>query len=227
LAELLAWNFPPTMRLAKLDRGANLIWSITCADPRSSPAQAPLPVGASKKVVRLPSNTLAMVLPWLFHEPDVPMIAPANLADVTATIVTLAVPLTAPLAARTVADPAVAGAVYRPELLTEPVPLAIDHVNVGWVVSAAPNWSFAVAVNCCVALVLIDADAGLTAMLVSVWLTVTLTLLVVVSPPLSLIVTWKLYVPALVNVALELFDALVPLLPKVTAAGGDPVVAHV
>ena len=36
------------------------------------------------------------------------------------------------------------------------------------------------------------ALAGLTAMLVSVWLTVTLTLLVVVSPPVSVIVTVKL-----------------------------------
>ena len=62
---------------------------------------------------------------------------------------------------------------------------------------------------------------------VSVWFTVTFTLLVVESPSLSRIVTRKLYVPAFVNVAIVFFDALVPLALKVTAAGGVPVVAQV
>jgi len=38
-----------------------------------------------------------------------------------------------------VADPATAGAVYRPLLLTVPDPLAIDQVKPGWLASASPN----------------------------------------------------------------------------------------
>ena len=66
-------------------------------------------------------------------------------------------------------------------------------------------------------------------MLVSVWLTVTLfTLLVAVSPARFVIVTWKLYVPASLKVAVVLLAALVPLsAEKVTGAGGVPVVAQV
>ena len=47
------------------------------------------------------------------------------------------------------------------------------------------------AVNCCVAWLASAGTAGVTVMLVSVWFTVTVTLLVVDSPPSSVIVTWK------------------------------------
>ena len=56
---------------------------------------------------------------------------------------------------------------------------------------ALPNWSMPLAVNCCVAWLASAGAAGVTVMLVSVWFTVTLTLLVVDSPPASVIVTWK------------------------------------
>ena len=47
-------------------------------DARFIPAQSPFPVGASKKVLRFPSNTLAIVLPLLFQLPVVPMTAPVS-----------------------------------------------------------------------------------------------------------------------------------------------------
>ena len=61
----------------------------------------------------------------------------------------MAVPLTVPLLAVTVpllTD--VPGAVNSPSPLI--VPAVVPHVNVGCVVKATPNWSFPVAVNCCV-----------------------------------------------------------------------------
>ena len=64
-------------------------------------------------------------------------------------------------------------------------------------------------------------------MLVSVWPTVTLILLVVETPLESAMVTMNEYEPALVNVAVAIFAALLPLGEKVTAAGGVPVVAQV
>ena len=48
-----------------------------------------------------------------------------------------------------------------------------------------------VAVNCCVALSFTVADAGETAIVVSVWFTVTVTLLVTLSPPWSVMVAVK------------------------------------
>src|SRR4051812_27529432 len=54
----------------------------------------------------------------------------------------------------------------------------------------------------------------------------TLTLLVTLCTP-SEMVTTKSYVPALVNVAIVLLAAFVPLALKPTGAGGVPVVAHV
>ena len=87
----------------------------------------------------------------------------------TAITVRLAVPLTEPLLAWTVAEPLpVLGAVYRPELLIVPRPEANDHVNAGCVVRAFPNWSLAEAENCCVAPSATLALAGETAMLVGV-----------------------------------------------------------
>ena len=62
----------------------------------------------------------------------------------------VAVPLTVPLLAVTVALVAgVFGAVSSPVVLI--VPAVVAQVNVGCVASATPNWSFAVAENCCVA----------------------------------------------------------------------------
>ena len=108
--------------------------------------------------------------------------------------VTTAVPLTAPLVAWTVSPPLTEpGAVYKPEALTVPPapPEATDQVNDGWLASAWPNWSFAVAANDCVALSTIDTLAGSTTIAVSVWATVTVTLLVIVSELGSEMVTWK------------------------------------
>jgi hypothetical protein len=120
------------------------------------------------------------------------------------------------------------GAVYKPldETVAPPAVPLIDQDIAGWLVIAWPNWSRAVAANCWVALCATVALVGAMAILVSVWFTVTLTLLVVVALP-SEIVTRKLYTPARVNVAVEFFAALVPLAENVTAAGGVPVVDQV
>ena len=69
-------------------------------------------------------------------------------------------------------------------------PAVADQVVLPSVI-AAPNWSMPLAVNCCVAWLPSAGTAGVTVMLVSVWFTVTPTLLVVDSPPASVIVTWK------------------------------------
>jgi hypothetical protein len=100
--------------------------------------------------------------------------------------VTLAVPLTAPLEAVTVNGPPTVVAVKSPVPLIVPPP---DTVHVNAALITAPNWSRAVAVNSCVFPTATVAVAGVTVIDVSVWLTVTLTLLVVVSPPASRIVT--------------------------------------
>ena len=77
-------------------------------------------------------------------------------------------PLTVPLLAVTVAGLVVGvlGAVSRPVALI--VPAVVAQVNAGWVAIAAPNWSFAVAVYCCVPSIFSVADAGPTVMDVSV-----------------------------------------------------------
>src|SRR4051812_11293316 len=67
---------------------------------------------------------------------------------VRATTVTAAVPATPPAVARTVAEPAEPGAVYRPDAVIVPPPLGTDQVNDGGAARAAPNWSRAVAANC-------------------------------------------------------------------------------
>ena len=72
-----------------------------------------------------------------------------------------------------------------------PPPATTDQVHVGCVVNGLPNWSFSDAVNCWEAPAFRFADGGLIVLVVSVWLTVTLTLLVAVRPPGSAIVTWK------------------------------------
>ena len=83
----------------------------------------------------------------------------------------------------------VSGAVNSPLALM--VPALAVQVKLGCVARAAPNWSSATAVNCCTAPACRLADVGATTMDVSVWSTVTLTLLVAVKPPASVIVTWK------------------------------------
>ena len=60
-------------------------------------------------------------------------------------------------------------------------------------------------------------------MLVSVWLTVTVTLLVTDRLPLSVIVAIKVYVPAALNVTVVSFTPLVPLRLKTGAAGAGGV----
>src|SRR5207248_7103818 len=104
--------------------------------------------------------------------------------------VTAPVPLKAPDVARTVADPVpVAGAVYRPVAPTPPSPPeSTDQVNAGWLARAWPNWSRAVAVNCCVAPLPAVTELGLTATLVNVCATVTLTSLVADRPVASVMV---------------------------------------
>src|SRR5437762_1688958 len=80
----------------------------------------------------------------------------------------------------------VAGAVYKPveEIVPGvPVLLVSAQVNVGCVARALPNWSLALAVNCCVAPFFTVMLDGETTTLVSVWLTVAVTLLIVVSEP--------------------------------------------
>jgi hypothetical protein len=73
------------------------------------------------------------------------------------------------------------------------------------------------------------AVAGLTAIAVSVWLTVTFTLLDAVFPPRSVIVAVSVYAPALLNVAVVFFEAFVPFTEKVGALAplGTVVAAHV
>src|SRR5438270_670915 len=80
-----------------------------------------------------------------------------------------------------------ARAVDRPDAVTVPPPLATDQVKAGALARAAPNWSRAVAVNCCLVAVFTVAVPGLTVMLVSVWLTVTATSLVVLSVPSEMV----------------------------------------
>src|SRR5262252_989250 len=88
--------------------------------------------------------------------------AAIRFVGVGATTVTLAVPPTLPLAARTVAGPALPGAVYRPVGLTVPPPARTDQAKAGCVARAAPNWSFAVAENGWAAPAVSVAVAGLT-----------------------------------------------------------------
>src|SRR5579863_1508258 len=79
-------------------------------------------------------------------------------------IVTFAVPVWPPVLAVTVNGPPVAlPAVNNPDEEIVPPPFA-DHVNAADAI-ALPNWSAAVAVNCCVPLVTTVALAGVTATL--------------------------------------------------------------
>jgi len=108
-----------------------------------------------------------------------------------AVVVTLAVPFTPPMRAATVAAPAEAGAVYRPFPSTLPPPAATDQVTLGRGLMMAPNWSDAEAVNCCVAPTPTVAVDGVTETAVTVAFTVTLTVLVAVSPAAFVRTTWN------------------------------------
>jgi hypothetical protein len=105
--------------------------------------------------------------------------------------VTVLLPLTALLVAVTVPLAVVVGAVNRPLALTVPPVTVVVQVNVGCAVKALPNWSLPVAVNCCVPAAFRLADVGLRVIVVSVWFTVTVTELVAVREPGSVIVTWN------------------------------------
>src|SRR5208337_429468 len=136
----------------------------------SPPASAP----RTASVVMMPVTGLGVAL--------------AGVATVGAGFtVTEALAENAPLAAVTVPLAEVLGAVSRPP--AEMVPTVVVQVKLGWVASTLPNWSLAVAANCWVPPTLTVTDAGLTAMLVSDWFTTTFTLLVVVNPAASAMVT--------------------------------------
>ena len=105
--------------------------------------------------------------------------------------VTVVLPVTLPLVAVTEPVADVSDAVNRPLVLMVPTPPVCDQVNVGSVTKAALNWSVAVAENCCATPAFSAGDAGLTVIVATVCATVTLTLLVAVSPPGSVIVAVK------------------------------------
>ena len=69
--------------------------------------------------------------------------------------------------------------------------------------------------NCCVPPAVTLALVGVTENVVNVWLTTTLTLLVVARPLASWMVAWKVYVPAWLNVTVLTLLALLPLALKV------------
>ena len=85
--------------------------------------------------------------------------------------------------------PGVPGGVKKPPAVIVPEPAV--HVKLGCAAKVLPNWSRATAVNLCVEKRSTLTVAGLTAMLVHVELTVTVTLLVTDSPPESVIVAVK------------------------------------
>src|SRR3954467_6071017 len=76
--------------------------------------------------------------------------------------VTEPLPATEPLVARTVAVPALPGAVSSPLESTDPIPAASDQVKPGCGATASPNWSYAVAVNCRVSFSFRTTAAGET-----------------------------------------------------------------
>ena len=98
----------------------------------------------------------------------------------------------------------------------------VDHVKVGEVDNAYPNWS-----SPCATIVWLVPETDSVSLgprtlplgvamltLVSVGVTMTVLALLTDRPPASTILAVKLYVPALVNVAVAYFAALVPLMLK-------------
>jgi hypothetical protein len=139
-------------------------------------------------------------------------------------IVTVADPITGPSAARIVADPAAAGAVYSPLPSIDPTPLGSSQVNTGWLATASPNWSYTTAENCRVPSSARVTAAGVTSTDVTVCATTTLALLIAVLPPASTIATRNVYAPARSNVTVV---ALAPLVPLAENAGVAPAGAAV
>src|SRR5262249_19076600 len=84
---------------------------------------------------------------------------------------------------------------------------------------AAPNWSYSTAVNACVPLGSTVAVGGLTVTVVACCCTSTTTWLGTVWPSSSATVTWNVYEPGCVNVAVLFFAAFVPLTLKPTPLG--------
>src|SRR5438094_10051408 len=91
------------------------------------------------------------------------------------------------------------------------------HENGGGLAIALPNWSNAVAANCCVWFCSTVALEGETLMLVTIALTVTSKGAVLAIVPAE-IDTGSVYVPALKKVTDEFLARLLPLTPK-TGAG--------
>jgi len=84
------------------------------------------------------------------------------------------------------------GAVYSPVLLIEPPPgLTTCQAKAGCEFIALPNWSSALAVNCCVAPLASVTLVGEMLRLVRVWTTFTVTLLVADRPIAFVTVTVK------------------------------------
>jgi len=110
----------------------------------------------------------------------------------------------------TVTLPIVIGVVKSPRGVILP-PLDFQ-VNFGCETSARPNWSLAVAMNCCVPPTLMMIDAGLMVTLVNDCFTATFTELVVLKPAVSAMLTVNLYVPAAPSVAVVFLAALVALI---------------
>src|SRR5262249_30419119 len=103
-----------------------------------------------------------------------------------------ALPLTPPaLACRMTLPVRLPGAVYTPLPSTLPSVPPSSQANVGWVARSWPNWSRATAVNDCWVPRATETGLGLTWMDFSVWLTVTLTWLVMLAPNTSVMVTWN------------------------------------
>jgi hypothetical protein len=99
-------------------------------------------------------------------------------------VVTGATAESPPVVAVTVDAAADAGAVNRPAVDTVPPPVTL-HVNAGCVESGMPNWSVAIAENCCVAAGASVAVPGVSVTAVAVWPTVTTTVEVAVRPSVS------------------------------------------
>ena len=155
------------------------VLSAAVSNPAASPGMPRSP-GA----VTVEPNALLVQLLASFHDAFT-----AEFQRATPGKATVSLPETEPLVATTVAEPSVEGGPKTPSLLIAPPPSS-DHAKAGWLASALPNWSRAVAEKGSVP----SAErppAGTTVMLVSVWSTVTSTLLVVASPPISVIVTWN------------------------------------
>ena len=127
----------------------------------------------------------------------------------------------------TVTFPIVIGAVKSPwDVILPPLDF---QVSFGCDINARPNWSSAVALNCCVPPTLIMIDAGLIVTLVNDCLTATFTELAILKPAESTMLTVNLYVPAAPSVALVFLAALVALIENTgtEAPEGMAATAHV